>query len=62
MQDEIARHLADWHTYDKGEVAQMVKEHKAMVKDLGMMIDDLYFGKLTPRRIESILKSYRDGS
>ena len=27
-----------------------------------MMIDSLYFGKLTPRRIESILQSYRDGS
>jgi len=26
-----------------------------------MMIDNLYFGKLTPRRVQSILQSYRTG-
>jgi NADH-quinone oxidoreductase subunit E len=26
-----------------------------------MMIDNLYFGKLTPRRVQSILQSYRAG-
>lgn len=26
-----------------------------------MMIDNLYFGKLTPRRVQSVLRSYRTG-
>ena len=51
MTDEIARgiasHLAEWHTYDREQVAQMVKEHDAMVEDLDMMIVDLY-GERSP--------------
>ena len=45
MSEELDRHLSEWHTYDKGAVAEMVAEHNAMMEvmpDISMMIDDFY--------------------
>lgn len=50
IDDEMDRHLEEWHTFDKGAVAEMVAEHRAMVEvmpDITMMVVDLY-GKPRP--------------
>lgn len=53
---------------DEGQTTEDMMFYLETVACLGtcflapaMMIDNQYFGKLTPRRIENILKSYRNG-
>jgi len=52
---------------DEGQTTDDMQFYLESVACLGtcflapaMMIDNQYFGKLTPQRVESILKSYRD--
>ena len=62
--DTVRRTLA----LDEGQTTEDMMFYLETVACLGtcflapaMMIDNQYFGKLTPRRIENILKSYRNG-
>lgn len=43
MSDELDRHVVEWHSYDRGDLAEMFE----VVPQITMMIDDFY-GELHP--------------